>query len=268
VASELEAPSLATDGTLEGLLTAIYAAFEQDLHPPNIQLVEQQQSSLFDSVIPVITNIEQAEKMKARIIEAAGKRCYDNVKALYLSDDPTRGGTAFRYTDYALRTGEWSLNHLAHPVVAEAESIIRKVYLEARYMIQFVRFADIGSGLYYAHISPQASVVPLIMSHFAKRYNVQPFIIHDSIHGLSGVFNTRRWWMVEGVPEGISLASEADDCYQQLWQRFYKTIAIPERKNPTVQRNFMPKRFWGDMCEQRLSYIRRGDTPLDRLANQ
>ena len=126
-------------------------------------------------------------------------------------------------------------------------------------MVQFIRFADIGGGLYYAHITPQANVVPLIMGHFSKRFNIQPFIIHDPRHCLSGVFDTKKWWLVEGVPQGISLPTAIEDRYQELWQRFYKTIAIPERKNLVVQRGFMPKRFWGDMCEQRVSYTKRRD---------
>ena len=248
-----------TDGTLEGLLTALHLAFEQAEYPTNILISDEPQVALFGSDIPVLTDLGRAQDMQATILKTLGPVAYDRVKRLYLSDDPRRGGATLRWLRYCLPRGSRSLNNLAHPAVNDAEQLIAQVNREARYMIQFVRFADVGGGLFYSHISPKANVIPLIMSHFAARYNIQPFVIHDSGHCISGVFNTSRWWLVEGVPEAISMTSAEEDQYQRLWQRFYKTIAIPERRNPTVQRNFMPKRFWGDMCEQRLPYQRRGD---------
>jgi probable DNA metabolism protein len=248
-----------TDGTLEGLLTALYIAFTEQQEPDNILVAEDLQAALFNSDIPIITNIEQATAMQQRIIKSIGEPGYEDIKKLYLADDMTRGGVAYRYLRCTLPRGSKSRNDLANPAVADAELIIRQVQREAHYMQMFVRFADVGGGLFYSHITPKASVVPLIMNHFAARYNVQPFVIHDSRHALSGVFDTKRWWLTDGLPQSISQTTVDEDKFQQLWQRFFKTIAIPERRNPVVQRGFMPKRFWGDMCEQRLPYTRRAD---------
>ena len=37
--------------------------------------------------------------------------------------------------------------------------------------------------------------------------------------------------------------------FQQLWQRFYKTIGIKQRFNPKCQMTHMPKRYWSHIVE-------------------
>ncbi|MCL2151192.1 MAG: TIGR03915 family putative DNA repair protein, partial [Coriobacteriia bacterium] len=187
---------LTTDGTLEGLLTAVWQAFQPDLAVDSITVDDEQQTAFFNADIPVATDLGQAEAMQARILDVLGPDAYDNVKKLYLAEDEQRGGIILRYLRYCLAQGRKSMSDLAEPAVADAEELVRQVQKEARYIIQFVRFADVGGGLFYSHIEPQANVIPLIMGHFATRFNIQPFVIHDSRHGLSGVFNTRRWWLV------------------------------------------------------------------------
>jgi probable DNA metabolism protein len=260
---ELEKLRYVTDGTLEGLLTALFLAFEQEQQPDYIITKADSQISMFTSDVPILTSVSQATSMQETIIQTIGEQGYTNVKKLFLSDDIDAGGICYRYLRYTMPRGKRSLSHIANSAIADASTIIRQVQRESQFMIQFVRFADIGNGLYYAHISPKANVIPLIMGHFADRYNIQPFIIHDSGHCLSGVFDMTKWWLVEGVPQGISVSTADEDKYRELWRTFFKTIAIPERRNPTVQRSFMPKRFWGDMCEQRIAYTKRGEEKAD-----
>ncbi|MDR0350126.1 MAG: TIGR03915 family putative DNA repair protein [Coriobacteriales bacterium] len=124
-------------------------------------------------------------------------------------------------------------------------------------MLQFVRFAQLEGGVYFSRIEPKASVVPLIMGHFAARFNIQPFMIYDARHGMSGVFDTERWWIVDARDMRLPSLDVAEEEFQSLWQTFYDTIAIAERRNPRCQRGFMPKRFWGNLCEQVPPQLRR-----------
>ncbi|MDR2109147.1 MAG: TIGR03915 family putative DNA repair protein [Coriobacteriales bacterium] len=292
------------DGTLEGLLSAVFVAFERHKDPVNITVETQLQESLLLSPIPQLTSLAQAERVRTGIIEKLGERSYEDIKLAFLSDYPEKGGVILRYLQYGFRKwnqrrggrgrdaaggrggggaggggaggggaggggsggGSDDSRHpeqdksrpkpvppgfdLAHPAVDALQRLARQVNTEAHYMLQFIRFAELKSGLYFARIEPKASVVPLIMDHFAERLNIQPFMILDARHGLAGVFNRERWWLVEADATLVDLAtSAAQDDYQALWQSFYDTIAIEERRNPRCQRNFMPKRFWGMMCE-------------------
>jgi len=237
------------DGTLEGMLSAIFAAYGRHENPLNIVEAHDLQESMLCSYVPIRTELRYAARVQKGIIEKLGDRAYEDVKKVFLSDDFNKGGVLYRYLRYAFKAGRWSSSHLSEPPVADFLELRKRVENEAHHMLMFVRFAHLKNGVFYAHIEPKASVVPLITDHFARRLNVQPFIIYDSVHGLASVFDTERWWLVSSDEITLPEHSRAEDDYQALWQTFYDTIAIEERRNPRCQRNFMPKRFWGNMCE-------------------
>ncbi|MDR1714177.1 MAG: TIGR03915 family putative DNA repair protein [Coriobacteriales bacterium] len=238
------------DGTLEGLLSAVFTAFQRRECPEDIVTEAGLQESLFVSYEPLSTDLEQAERVQAGIVNKLGPANYDNVKRVFLSDDQRKGGIILRYLQYTLRQGPHSCTHLANPVVHDFEEVLSVVSKEAHYMLQFVRFAQLEGGVFFSRIEPKASVVPLIMDHFAERFNVQPFMIHDARHQLTGVFDTQKWWLLDARELQLPEQTSSEDEFQSLWQCFFDTVAIQERRNPTCQRNFMPKRFWGNMCEQ------------------
>ncbi|MDR0347151.1 MAG: TIGR03915 family putative DNA repair protein [Coriobacteriales bacterium] len=238
------------DGTLEGMLTAVFEAFRRKEEPQNIAEEHCLQQSLLCSYLPIPTEVAKAERVKNGVIKTLGERGYENIKHVFLSDDGDKGGIVLRYLLYTMRRGRRACAHLANPSVNAFEEVLSRVSKEAHYMLQFVRFAQLRNGVYFSRIEPCASVVPLIMGHFAARFNVQPFIIYDAKHGMSGVFDTEKWWLVDARDIHVPAHSAEEDEFQSLWQTFFDTIAIEERRNPTCQRNFMPKRFWGTMCEQ------------------
>jgi probable DNA metabolism protein len=207
----------------------------------------------------MVTKLEYAERVQAGILEKLDQGVYNDIKRVFLSEDFHKGGVILRYIRHVMAktSSAWVRGYLANPAVADFEDILRTVKNEAHYMRQFIRFALLDNGVYYSRIEPKASVVPLIMDYFAERYNIQPLIIHDARHGLSGVFDTQKWWLVDSRDIQLPANSDVEDEFQSLWQTFFDTIAIKERSNPTCQRNFMPKRFWGNMCEQIPRELRR-----------
>ncbi|MDR1357830.1 MAG: TIGR03915 family putative DNA repair protein [Coriobacteriales bacterium] len=245
------------DGTLEGMLAAVFTAFARHEDPANIVEAGDLQESMLCSYVPVTTELRYATRVKNGITEKLGERCYEDIKKVFLSDDAQKGGVLYRYIRYSLKAGRWSFTHLAEPEVADFVELRARVEKEAHCMLQFVRFAQLENGVFFSRIAPRASVVPLITDHFARRLNVQPFIIYDSVHGLASVFDTERWWLADARTLTVPKNSSVEDEYQALWQCFYDTVAIEERKNPTCQRNFMPKRFWGNMCEHIPPELRR-----------
>ncbi|MDR1181486.1 MAG: DUF4130 domain-containing protein, partial [Bacteroidales bacterium] len=42
-----------------------------------------------------------------------------------------------------------------------------------------------------------------------------------------------------------------EECYfQATWKQYLQSISIKERKNPNLQRQHMPKRFWKYLTEK------------------
>ena len=240
------------DGTLEGLLTAVFQAFKLKENPADILPEANLQMSLSGSYVPILANLEEAKRVRSGIINKLGRRCYSDVASAFLSDNEHKGGVILRYVQHLMNEGRRARTHLAHPAINEFEDVLDEVYKEAHFFMQFVRFSQMEGGVFFSRIDPKASVVPLIMNHFAARFNIQPFMIYDSRHLIAGVFDTNTWWLVDVAEQPLTLPSttQTEDEFQALWQTFFDTIAIKERRNPTCQRNFMPKRFWGNMCEQ------------------
>lgn len=237
------------DGSLEGMLTAIFAAYGRHENPLNIVEANDLQESMLCAYVPIKTEERYAVRVQKGIIEKLGDRTYDDIKKVFLSDDSNKGGVLLRFLRYAFKAGRWASSHLAETPVADFLEIRKAVENEAHYMTQFVRFAQLENGIFFAQIEPKASIVPLITDHFARRLNIQPFIIYDSAHKLASVFDTQRWWLVSAAEIQQPEPSQLEQNFQALWQTFFDTIAIEERRNPRCQRNFMPKRFWGNMCE-------------------
>ncbi|NLG10315.1 MAG: DNA metabolism protein [Coriobacteriaceae bacterium] len=262
------------DGSFEGLLSAIFWVFEHKENPVDIVIEENLQSG-FDQVITTIdTDIKKAERVKAGIIRSLGYQAYKDVRCVFLSDDERKGRVMLRFLQYSLKRGARSRSDLAEPIIADFDALLRAVNREIHYQLQFIRFSELRNGIFFAKIHPKANVVPLIMSHFAARLNIQPFMIFDEKHALAGIYDCQRWWMVEAEAVSVPDQCARQDEYQALWQTFYDTIAIEERANLTCRRNFMPKRFWGDLCEMIPHELRKGQpqtatpTACARLAGE
>jgi len=257
------------DGTLEGLFSAVFQAFREKQDPVNIVTEDNLQLSLLGSYLPVHAKLEEAERVRSGIISTFGKRTYTDISCVFLSDEESKGGIILRYIRYLYDKGRRGRTHLAHPSVNEFEVVLNEVSREAHFIRMFTRFAHMQGGVFFAQIDPKASVVPLVMNHFTERFNVQPFMLYDSRHNVAGVFDTNSWWLVDTAEQQLNLPdnSQAQDEFQALWQAFFDTIAIEERRNPTCQRNFMPKRFWGNMCEQIPPQLRKQQPTTETPTN-
>ncbi|MDR2492775.1 MAG: TIGR03915 family putative DNA repair protein [Coriobacteriales bacterium] len=240
------------DGSLEGLLSAVFLAFDSKENPSDILVEEGLQYSLLGSYQSVSTDLDHAERVMTGIVSTLGARCYEEVRSVYLSDEDHKGGVILRFLQYAFKHGRHSLLHLAHPAVNEFKEMLLRVTNEAHFIMMFARFAELEGGVFFARVEPRANVVPIVMEHFAERFNIQPFVLFDRAHQLAGVFDTSSWWLVDTRRLDVTFPdnSRSEEGFQSLWQTFFDTIAIEERHNPVCQRNFMPKRFWGTLCEQ------------------
>lgn len=271
------------DDTLEGLLSAIFAAYANHEDPSDVVSERCLRPRLGQRVSMIETNLEHAERVRHGLYARCGWRAFDAVKRASLSELPDAGTAAYRFVRYAMdeqkrrdcarcrkRTScvganghgpcpklrGHALSDITHPQVAPMHRILRSISQECEHMRQFIRFehlCDESTDIWYARCNPKSSVVPLIMDHFVERFSVQPFVIYDEVHRLAGVYEGRTWYLVrtdEGVPE-LDLPDRASDetPMQQAWKRFYRTVAVESRYNPELRQHFMPKRFWRNLTE-------------------
>lgn len=263
---------LVYDGSLEGLLTAIFIAYAEKLHAVEIAESQCLQLRLGQKEIPVKTDIVLAERVHKGICRSCGVNIFEEVKYVSLSDACDKATTIYNFIRYALAqnkpfdcvtcrkkshcnglcTRQHSSNPLddtTHASVHPFSILHKAVFNERHRIIQFLRFEHMEDDLWFARCNPQASVVPLVMDWFVARFNTQPFLIFDEKHNLAGVFEGDSWHLVETDTIALPESSDEEKQMQQAWKLFYKTVAVEARYNPELRRQFMPKRFWRNITE-------------------
>lgn len=252
----LEDAAYLTDGTLEGLLSAVFLAYERKESPLDIVAERLYEPRLGQSSLVVQTDFDRAERVRRGVEKAAGRDAFVAVMRASTCDGQGVGATVYRFIRHVMSRpasarGTPILQDLANPDVFALESLVKRANNEAEKMRQFVRFSHLENGVWYAHVNPNASVVPLVMGHFSARLNDQPFIIYDENHHLAGVYDGCRWQLVMGDAVNVVSATAHDALMEEAWRRFYDALSIDSRFNPELRRHFMPARLWRNLPEMK-----------------
>ena len=236
------------DGTFEGLLTSIYEAYYRRQEPSGILKNENLQQSLFDECIYIETDIEKSQKVYESIRKKISQRALQHIYYTYLSDHIDSGTLIYRYLKLGFKAGGKIDSMLSDQRVLDVHNTSKKVSFERHRMLGLLRFKKVSDNLFYAAIEPDHNIVPVLASHFAKRFSDQNFIIHDLKRKHAVFYNTKEWVITdfdEVLPDSFDERN-----YEKLWKEYFTSIAIKERVNPRLQKQFMPKRYWIHLTEK------------------
>ena len=244
------------DDTLEGLLSAVFLAYERHEVPLDVVPSERFEPRLGQSAIAVETDFARAERVRRGVVRICGRRAFTAIMRASTCDDPDTGTIIYRFVRYAMarpsnRHSHPILDELTTPEVVDLHRLEKHAINECEKMRQFVRFSHLENGIWFARVNPNASVVPLVMGHFTGRFNDQPFIIYDEAHEIAGVYDGFTWELVRGQAANVPEATARDRQIQDAWKRFYDVLSIDARYNPELRRHFMPVRFWKNLTEMR-----------------
>jgi probable DNA metabolism protein len=129
-----------------------------------------------------------------------------------------------------------------------------RTVLEAAYKAQhevdrlrgLLRFTPDNEGLYIARCRPDHFVLPALGEHFTRRFGETPWAVIDEKRGIC-------LCRLDAEPAALcgfdTFSGEGEDEWEGLWKLYHKTINIENRKNPGLQRRFMPKRYWKHLTE-------------------
>lgn len=252
------------DGSLEGLLSAVFESYVRREVPSDITPSSRLQPRLGQRVLFVETDINKALRVRQGVCRYSDEETFDDLRTASVSDDPHTGTIVYAFIRHVMNEGPKQgcfrpLSDILHPAVEPLLALRKSVLNERHRMIQFMRFEHLEGGLWFARCNPQASVVPLLMDWFSARFNTQPFIIYDEEHDLAGVYEGTGWHLVRSDIIDIPERTADEISMQRAWKRFYKTVAVESRYNPELRRSFMPKRLWKNITEM------REDLPTDGL---
>lgn len=240
------------DDTFEGLMTAVFESYS--LKPAPVSIVGQQhQQVLGHQYLIIKTDNKKAERVVRGIQNKMGDKSYESVWTCSLSDNPDKADIIYKYIRLGMRLGQAVNFYIADERVAALNKLVSLVKRESSRFIEFVRFSKTAVGVYYAKISPENHVLPIMMPFFAGRFNSMPFLIHDTTHQIAGVYDTKEWFICPAEHLTPPDCSADEIKFQTLWKRFYDTIAIRERINYNLRRQLMPKKYWKNITEMTVS---------------
>ena len=247
------------DGSFEGLLTAVFEIYEYKIALPQIVNSEMALGSLFGNMHHVQTDKTKADRVYKKLKQKLTPNAFSQLYKTHLSELRDIENSIFRYIEYVLGSKVAVENNFDHPDVLMLQQISRKVHREKHRMEAFVRFQLTKDGLYYCIIQPDFNVLPLIGTHFEKRYADQRWLIYDSLRKYGLYYDLNKTEEVtlnfqadqNNQKELAEICDEKEELYQQLWRTYFSSVNIAARKNMKLHIQHMPKRYWRYLTEKR-----------------
>ncbi len=265
---------LLCDGTIDGILTAVYEGFviknqrfgrESREYRDNIDICVScnYNSYMFAEYIDIPKDYDKSFKTAAAIRKKIGEEAYNMVIKALCHYDEERASLVFGFLVRGFKLGKGVVNMLGDKYVMKVMELSRKAGNEAYRFIEHVRFKDMGEAL-YSVIEPKCRVIPLIGAHFDERYPNENWIIYDKTNREAALHKCfQPWIIVSGDAfdhsstfydnilgrNSRNLQCYEEDNYEELWKTFLDSLYIKERKNERCQNNLLPKWYRKNMTE-------------------
>ena len=250
------------DGSFDGLLTAIFECFADRRQPTDILNQETYQASLLEDLRPIQTDIAKAERVIKGIDARSDGRGGELVYQLFLSELTGIELRIYRLVELLVRQNDPNiLENYANPDVLYSAQVSKMISREVHRMHAFVRFQKAANNIYYAVISPDFNVIPLIGDHFQRRYADQRWVIFDTRRHYGLYYDLTHTSFIDVESDILSGATDAfvnasldglEDQYQQLWKQYFQSVTIQERRNIKLHLRHVPKRYWKYLVEKQV----------------
>lgn len=244
------------DGSMEGLLTAVFEFYERK--PKAIQLVSQRhfQPVLLEEVYEIISDESKSKRVWEGLKKKMGAEWQLRFYKAYLSEDAATFQQLFDFACYIFDNPKGAEQNFGHPAVLAVTQMERSVNREKHRMKAFIRFEETVDGIFYAPINPDFNVLPLIANFFKNRYADQRWIIYDlkRKYGLYYDLEKVEEIFMEETPHiktADDLLHGKEELYGLLWKDYFKSTNIPARKNMKLHIRHVPKRYWKYLAEKR-----------------
>lgn len=256
----MEEHVLICEDSIDGILTGIYEAYQYkkdngiDSHDwMHLAVKEPDIGRLLTRYTKIETDAEKAQKVSRTIKRELGEHTFYDLCLAMVSADAEKADAVYHTVVIGLKCHDRNVfARLGEPAVQKAFTCQRGAGNELNHYRQFLRFAELESGILYAKIGARDRILPFLMPHFADRLPADNFVIYDELSGVFGLHpQYKQWYLVNGADfdEDSLVFSKAEAEYSALFTQFCESIAIEARTNPKLQMNMLPLRFRKYMVE-------------------
>lgn len=251
------------EDSIDGIFTGVYDAWASHYGHKHIQLSSDNSGNLmlFSEYIPVIPDSDKSRKVSRTLITRLGTDFYETICKCAMADSHCRKLTMDKANAIyqtivmalALPEGAKVLEYLSEPCISCIFELCRQTANEGHHLLEFLRFSELKSGILFAQIHAKNDVLPILATHFTDRLPLENFIIYDASHQMAAVHKSSKdYLIVDASSLNLDLTKEhsfEEEGFRKLWCTFFDSIAIEARKNPKLQSQNIPKRFWDDTVE-------------------
>jgi probable DNA metabolism protein len=246
--------TLVYDASWSGFLTAVFEVYEFKLEDVVIVREERFEPTMFGDSREVLTDSVKAERVWKSLKNKLSTKGSNDVYSSFLSGLPDIENSLLQFIQLVLKTANGE-SAFGNPAVLKVSQVSKMVHREKHRMEAFIRFRLTKDGIYYAHIEPDFNVIPLISSHFKKRYADQRWLIYDLRRKYGIYYNLETVHEVslefsDASNSTESLFCNAEEEYQTLWKDYFKHVNIQSRKNTKLHLQHVPKRYWKHLTEK------------------
>jgi probable DNA metabolism protein len=249
------------DGSLEGLLTAVFEWFERKPGEIVVKTENTFQPDAFIDTFQVQSNREKADRVWNGLRKRIDKSWMRRLYCAYLSEQDEAYHAIFHFSCYVFLNGKGSEKNYGNEHVLTLAKTATKVEREKHRMEAFIRFQHLNDGIFYCGIDPDFNVIPLISLHFKNRYADQQWIIYDLKRHYGIHYNLHA---VEEITLPLNSSAlkkpakhqqdDKEQMYADLWKSYFKSTNIVARKNTKLHVKHVPKRYWKYLTEKQLEY--------------
>ena len=235
------------DGSYDGFLCCVHESVYRHELPSDIWCEENAPITMLETRY-IKTDAVMARAVESSIPKHISIRAEELVNTVFFSCLPQKELKMLTFLLRGYNEGRGFAYSLGDKDVAPLLGAEKHLLGEAHLLTGFVRFADVGGAL-VSTITPKNYILPFIAKHFFQRYKNESFMIYDKTNKAALAYQNGKAEIISVVSIEFPEITEAEARYQELWKRFYDTIAIESRINPRCRMTHMPKRYWENMLE-------------------
>ena len=246
--------SISYDSTFNGFLSVVFEIYRQHLdvgefHPDRSAVP----CNLFMQPFRIETSEDSAQRLKRAISNQASPEILSTLDAAFRSEEDGIEMKILAYLRKMFRGVDPS--YAKNPTSDEMLPIFmtaRSVRREVGGMLGMVRFNRMPDGTYFSEIEPKYDILELLIGHFRGRFANERWVIYDSKRDF-GVYYDGKNPVEMSIPNIRQVsATNTSDNFVQLWQDYYKSIAIKERENSKLMKQCLPVRYWKHLPERQV----------------
>ena len=243
-----------TDGTFDGLLSALFESYVAGRPPDAIESAGSTQPDFFDRQVRVSTDHEKSDRVWKGLKKHLGGKRRRKIYEAYLSGSPGVETAILKLTRDLIPDRRVGRKAPRISAQIRIDTLALKVRREAHRLKGFIRFQQFEPNCYLALIEPRYDVLPLVQRHFKDRFADQKWIIYDKRRNYGLGYDRhqiRELHLDASDIKRFNVESDADEqLCQTLWQCYFAAVNITRRNNPRLHVSRLPRRFWRFLPEK------------------